>query len=230
MIKLPDLNNKQLMYDSEVNWHFTMTTERIVKLLIHWEVVNMTKHIPGAIVECGVFKGESLIRFAHFRNIIGSNFSSKVIGFDNFDDTYPNTAYEEDQPQREVWMNTAGSSSISVEQLETVFRNRDLSNFEFIAGDICETVPKYVNNHKGLKISILNIDCDFVEPTFTSLAYLYPLVSKGGIILLDNYAGEGENGNSYFGDTKGIDDFLADKNIKIRRFPWAARPCYIIKE
>jgi len=230
MIELPDLNDKQLMYDSEVNWHLTMTTERLVKFLIHWEAVNMTRNIPGSIIECGVFKGESLIRFAHFRNIIGTNFTSKVIGFDNFNDTYPDTAYEEDQEQRKVWMATAGSSSISVEQLQTVFENRDLSNFEFIAGDICKTVPEYVRNHKGLKISILNIDCDFVEPTFTSLTYLYSLVSKGGIILLDNYAGEGEKGNSYFGDTKGIDDFIANKNITIKRFPWAARPCYIIKE
>ena len=35
----------------------------------------MTKDIPGAIVECGVFKGASLVRFAMFRNLFESPYS-----------------------------------------------------------------------------------------------------------------------------------------------------------
>ena len=78
-------------------------------------------------------------------------------------------------------------------------------NFELIAGDITKTLPRYIKKNPHLKISLLNIDIDFVESTFCSLEYLYPRVSKGGIILLDNY------GYAH-GDTKGVDLYF--KKIK----------------
>ena len=45
----------------------------------------------------------------------------------------------------------------------------------------------------------------------------------GGVILLDNYT-------ATHGDTKSSDKFFADKKITIKKFPFALRPCYIIKE
>ena len=75
----------------------------------------------------------------------------------------------------------------------------------------------------------LNVDIDFVEPTIAVLKNFYPLVSKGGVILLDNYAGRGNSGTYLHGDTKAIDDYMKNKKQKIRRFSFAARPCYIIK-
>ena len=52
----------------------------------------------------------------------------------------------------------------------------------------------------------------------------------GGIVLLDNYAGESPEGIALHGDTKAIDDYFKDKDIKIRQFPFPGRPCYFIKE
>ena len=232
MFDLPDLNNKQLMYDSGVTWHLTVPSERINRFISHYETMKMVKNIPGEIIECGVFKGESLIRFAHFRDILGTNSSSKIIAFDNFNDIYPDTSYTEDQAQRQHWMETAGSSSISVEQLDTVLKKKNITNYELIPGDICKTVPEYVSKNKGLKIALLNIDCDFTEPTFTSLKYFWDHISVGGIILLDNYGGWGTSNLSYHGDTKGVDDFLNTLNIKpqIHKFNYIDRPCYIIKK
>lgn len=105
-----------------------------------------------------------------------------------------------------------------------------IKNHELISGDICQTVPTYIEHNPGFKVALMNLDCDFVEPTITVLEKLYPHVSRGGIILLDNYGGEGTSGLSYHGDTKGVDTYLEDKNIKIHRFPFASRPCYIIKD
>lgn len=231
MFTLPDLNDKQLMFDSGVNWHLLATPDRFGRFIAHYECMKKIKDIPGDIVECGVFKGESLTRFAHFRNLLGTNNSAKIIGFDNFNNEYPNTKYEEDKPQREYWMATAGTSSINVKQLSNVFEKHKLENYEFISGDICKTVPSFSKKNPGMKISLLNIDCDFVEPTYIALKTLWPHISKGGIILLDNYGGWGTSGCSYFGDTKGTDDFLKelDLPISIKKFPWVSRPCYIQK-
>ena len=43
------------------------------------ELFKMTMDIPGAIVECGVFKGASLARFAMFRELFGNTFSKKIL-------------------------------------------------------------------------------------------------------------------------------------------------------
>ena len=116
-------------------------------------------------------------------------------------------------------------SSISKAQIIKVFKKLGIKNYEIIAGDITKTLPKFIKSKPELKISLLNIDIDFVESTYCSLKYLFPRVSKGGIILLDNY------GYAH-GDTFGVDKYFKEINIKpkIRRYPFNTRPCYIIKE
>jgi len=230
--ELPDLDNKQLMFNAGVDWHLTVPAERMNRLISHYQAMTMVKNIPGEIVECGVFKGESLLRFAHFRDILGTQSSSKIIAFDNFNDIYPDTSYDVDQAQRQHWMETAGSSSISTDQLDKVLKKKNITNYELIAGDITKTVPEYVSKNKGLKIALLNIDCDFTEPTFTSLKYFWDHMSVGGIILLDNYGGWGTSDLSYHGDTKGTDDFIQtlENKPQILKFNYVDRPCYIIKK
>jgi hypothetical protein len=229
MIQLPDFS-VQAMYDAETNFNLMMNEERLSKFVVHWEAMKMVSGIPGTIVECGVFKGTSFVRFALMRQLLGSNFSAKLIAFDVFSDEFPDTAFEQDKAQRAHWIETAGGSSISVEQLSEVLSNKGIANFELIAGDVVTTVPKYAQEHQGMKISLLNVDIDFVEPTMIVLEHFYDRVCRGGIILLDNYAGEGTSGQSYHGDTHGIDEFFKNREVTIRKFPFASRPAYIIKD
>lgn len=228
MIKMPDFAT-QSMYDYETFFHLTLKVDRLAKLIAHYEAYKMAMDVPGSIVECGVFKGTSFVRFAMLRELLGNSFSAKLIAFDVFSDQYPDTKFDEDKKYRDHWISTAGPSSIGVEQLDQVLKLQDIKNYELVAGDVLQTVPRYVKEHPGLKISILNVDIDFVEPTYCVLEHLYDRVMPGGIILLDNYAGEDAAGNSLHGDTKGIDDFFRDKDVVISKFPFAARPCYIIK-
>lgn len=229
MIKMPDFA-VQSAYDYETNFHLTLRVDRLAKFIAHWEAYKMVLEIPGAIVECGVFKGTSFVRFAMMRELIGNYFSNKLIAFDVFSDQYPDTKFAEDKAYRDHWISTAGPSSISTEQLDEVLKRQEIRNYELVAGDVLETVPRYVAEHPGLKVALLNVDIDFVEPTKCVLEHFWNRVMPGGVVLLDNYAGEDAGGNSLHGDTKGIDDFFADKDTVIRRFPFASRPCYVIKD
>ena len=56
----------------------------------------------------------------------------------------------------------------------------------------------------------------------------YDKVTKGGVILLDNYAGRGSSGKYLHGDTVAIDDFFKKKNVLIKKFHFAARPCFMM--
>ena len=220
MIELPDASK---MYEYETYYHLTLNATRLGKLAAHYEAYQMTRRVPGAIVECGVYKGTSLVRFAMLRDLFDGAAAAKIIGFDVFGDEYPDTAFEEDKPQRERWIQEAGPSSISKEQLEKVFEHLGVRNYELIAGNVLDTLPAYTRAHPELKVSLLNIDIDFVEPTLCALRQLYDRVMPGGVILLDNYA-------AFHGDTKGVDTFFRDKPVSIERFPFVARPCYIVKD
>ncbi len=177
MINLPNFD-AQSMYDYETNYNLTTNVERLSKFIIHYEAIKIVQNIPGAIVECGVFKGTSFSRFALFRELYGTKYSKKLVAFDDFSDSYPDTQYDEDKLIRENWINNAGESSISVDQLTKVFENNNIDNYDLIKGDVVDTVPKFARNNKGFKISLLNIDIDFVEPTYCVLENLYPMVKN----------------------------------------------------
>ena len=221
-IKLPIFKK---MYEYETNYHLTMSEERLSKFLCHFELFKISSKVPGDIVECGVFKGTSLTRFALLRNLLTTQNSSKIIGFDVFSDTYPSTKFKEDKKQRSKWIKIAGSSSISKYQLNLIFKKLKIKNYELIKGDVLKTIPRYIKKKPEIRISILNIDIDFNESTYCCLKYLYNKVSKGGVILLDNYGHTN-------GDTDSVDKFFKDINIKpkIERLSFLNRPCFIIKE
>ncbi len=228
MIKLPKFTS-QNMYDAETHYNLFMNEERFSKLLIHYEVFKKIKNMNGSIVECGVFKGTSLSRFAMLRGLIGNSKKNKLIAFDVFSDNFPNTKYSNEKKQRAHWLKTAGGSSIATSQLNKLFRKKKIKNYELVKGDVLKTIPEYLKKNPKLKISLLNIDIDFVETTECVLENFYSRVSKGGIILFDNYEGVGTGGTFYKGETNTINKFLKKVKKKIVKFPFCNRPSYIIK-
>ena len=125
MIKLPKFTS-QNMYDAETHYNLFMNEERFSKLLIHYEIFKKVKKMDGAIVECGVFKGTSFSRFAMLRELIGNPKKNKLIAFDVFSDSFPNTKYVNEKKQRAHWLKTAGGSSIATSQLNKIFKKKKL--------------------------------------------------------------------------------------------------------
>ncbi|MEZ4900558.1 MAG: TylF/MycF/NovP-related O-methyltransferase [Spirosomataceae bacterium] len=220
MLQLPDFSKA---FDYENDFYLSCDTHRLGKFIAHYELFRMAQNLPGAMVECGVFKGVSFTRFASFRDLFGSAFSCKLIGFDIFGD-FPATQFEEDIQYRERFIKAAGASSIAVEQLKKVLQHKGIDkNIELIAGDITKTLPEYIEKNPQLKVSLINLDTDIYEPSVTILEYLYPRLVKGGVLILDDYG-------TFPGETKAVDDYFKGQNIRIQKFPFAMTPCYIIKE
>ena len=228
MIKLPKFN-LQNMYDAETYYNLFMNNERFSKLLIHYEIFKKIKNHKGSIIECGVFKGTSFSRFAMLRELIGNPKKNKLIAFDVFSDKFPDTKYQNEKIQRKHWIKTAGASSIGTNQLVKIFKKKKIKNFELVKGNVLQTIPMYIKKNPNLKISLLNVDIDFVETTQCVLDNLYGKVVKGGVIIFDNYEGIGTGGTFYKGETETINKFLKKVNKKIIKFPFFNRPSYIIK-
>ncbi len=218
MIKIPNIKDK---FEFENNFYLTCNNDRISKLLIQYELFSMTKKIPGEIVECGVFKGTSLIRLATFRELFNKK-RKKIIGFDTFG-KFPSADFSRDTKLRKKFVQQSGNQSISVSQLEKILKQKKISkNIELVKGDITKTVPKFLERYPKLEISLLNLDVDLYEPSKIILEYFYPKLTKGGIIILDDYG-------VFPGETKAVNEFFKNKKIKIQRFGFRKTPAYIVK-
>lgn len=220
MIELPKFNKA---FEYENGFYLSCNITRISKILAHYELFKLALNVPGTIVECGVFKGASLSRFAMFRDLFGNPYSKKIIGFDIFGE-FPETKFDSDKKVQQKFIKEAGLQSISVDQMMQVLKHKECDRFvELVPGDICDTVPKYVKDHPELKISLLNLDTDIYEPAVTTLEHLYPRIEKGGVLILDDYG-------TFPGETKAIDDYFRNEDVTIQKFPFCMTPCYIVKE
>jgi hypothetical protein len=218
MIDLPSFEDQ---WRHENGFYLTSSPERTAKILSHWSLYQKSLEVPGEIVECGVFKGASLIRLATFRHITSIPFSKKVIGFDTFGE-FPETEYEGDIKNRDNFVDAAGSESISVDQLSRVLSKKGIGeNTELVKGDINNTVPEYVEKNQSLRISFLHIDVDIYEPTVTIMDSLFERVTKGGLVVLDDYG-------DFDGESTAVEEYIQDK-YKLRSMPHGIRGAYLVK-
>ena len=96
--------------------------------------------------------------------------------------------------------------------------------FEFIKGDLKKTSKKYIKTNYGFKISLLHLDLDTYSGTKSSLINFFPKLSKGGIVILDEY------GNRGWGETEAVDEFFKEKKYKVNLLDNTESPTgYIIK-
>lgn len=220
MIKLPNFSKA---FEYENNFYLSCDNTRLSKILAHYELFKRAIDLPGAMVECGVFKGASFVRFAGFRDLFGNPFSHKLIGFDIFG-KFPEANFEEDKKYRNNFVEAAGEQSISKEQLLEILKKKGVDkNIELVEGDVTKTIPEYLKRNPHLKISLLNLDTDIYEPAVTILKHFWPRIVRGGVLILDDYG-------TFPGETKAVDEYFKNKNVKIRKFPFAMTPCYVINE
>lgn len=220
MVSLPELENA---FEYENNFYFTCEPGRLGKIIAHYELFKRIIDLPGEIIEFGVFKGVSLLRFAMLRNLLSSENAKKIVGFDTFD-KFPETKNPVDAKHTMDFINEAGNQSISTDALYETLEWRGVNkNIELIRGDISYTLPEYVKLHPELKVALLHIDVDLYEPSKVILELLYSKVVPNGVIILDDYA-------TFGGETIAVDEFFKGKEVEIKKFPFILRPSYILKK
>lgn len=207
-------------------FYLTSDKKRILKLLDHYEVYNKILNIKGDIIECGVFKGASLIRFLTFRDLIEKKDKRKIIGFDAFG-KFPHPKNDNTNKKTDIVFAKEHDDKIglgmSINLLKKYLKKKKLSNYELIKGNVIQTLPIYLKKNKKLKISLLHLDLDIYEPTKFVLEILYEKISKNGIILIDDYT-------HIKGATLAVDEFLKKNKLKIHRVSKNGRPFFIQKK
>lgn len=137
-------------------------------------------NIPGVFVEAGTAWG------AH--GCIMSEFNRPVHLFDSFDGI---PQYDErDIEFTQSWGASGGdkrtSSGITVcrheDVIMTMKRYVTLNNINFHKGWFCDTLPKFKE-----PIAVLRLDCDIYHSYMDCFKYLLPLLSEGGILIIDDF-------------------------------------------
>ena len=179
----------------DIGWSFYGTKESL------WQVYNLAescKNIPGDFVECGIAAGSGIMAMKRAAP------NKTVWGFDSFKGIQFPSEQDKDwqipfDPNR---TNKLESSCITVcdyqfvtENLGRFWKNWE-SEFILIQGWVQETIPC-----APLKqISLLRLDMDLYDPTLHCLKHLFPLLSKGGVLIIDdgNLAGVNTACEEYF--------------------------------
>lgn len=208
-------------WDYENGFYLTSHLTRLPKMLAHYESYKSIINLPGHIVECGVFKGASFIRFCTYREILESPYSRKIIGFDAFG-KFPEQNNDNDQAFVERFEGLAGDG-ISVDELKAVFSHKGFNNYELIQGDITDTIPDYASNHPELKIALLHIDVDVYKPSVNILHQLFDRVVSGGLIAFDDFG-------MVDGETRAIDEFFSERDVIIEKLPISHIPSFVRKK
>ncbi len=204
------------------------------KFVTHVEIFKKTIDLPGSVVECGVFKGMSLLTFAKLVEVYCSGDTLKrVIGFDTFEGLVSQNAKDGAPDTRRGKVKggwDAGEFQPALEDLVDITQRDSMiprfKSIDLVKGDVSKTVPYYVKRNPGLRISLRHLDLDLYEPTLAALKALYPLVVPGGVVLLDEYGMEG-----FPGESAAFDEYFGKARPKLAKFPFISTPGgYFIKE
>jgi hypothetical protein len=201
----------------------SMPYSRLPKFLYLNRMFDLVRDMEGDVVECGVGRGNSFIMFAFL--IQDEMRGRKLWGFDSFEGFQEPD--EKDQSIRRAKRGDYGDTSIVA--LQTLLHNSGLSK-EFVKSQITivggffeESLSKY----RGEKVALLHIDADLYDSYTQVLETLYPKVTRGGVVMFDEYMGTSEN-LKWPGAQKAIDEFFKYRQEKPRRDNTSGK-YYIIK-
>lgn len=223
------IDTKQDIYDSFNSFIMSEDIKIFGKLLARQEVFNKVKKIPGDIVECGVFKGSGIYSFLKLKRYLCPNTYKKVIGFDMFNSKELveslNQIDKQSMSSLFEFRNFEHNDKFK-HYLETKIKSHGFLDheFELIEGDISVTSKQYIDENPGFRISLLYMDLDLSLPTLYTLENFWDRLSKGGIVVFDEYA------YGKWSESCGVDEFFADKNVQIISMDYICPTAYVIKD
>jgi hypothetical protein len=194
----------------------TMTSqERLISLSRAVDYLT-ANNIDGGIVECGVWRGGSMMLVAK-RLMQHLDLSRKLYLFDTFEGmSQPNhkdVSSISNKRAKEELESSKKSANLSniwcYSSLDEVKSNIALtgypqSNIFFIQGNVEKTLPSPLLNN----IALLRLDTDWYESTYHELETLYDKVVCGGVIIIDDYG-------HWKGCKKAVDEFIEKRKLKI---------------
>lgn len=207
----PDFSPEDAALWKLVAPHTMTSPERVFALRQAVRYVVEAK-VPGDIVECGVWKGGSMMAVARTLLDLGSRDRALHL-FDTYEGmpapTGEDVSYTGEPAERQldaaakddlVWA-MAGLEQVKANVLSTGY---PAERIRFVKGKVEDTIPA----HAPEKIALLRLDTDWYESTRHELIHLYPRLSPGGVLIIDDYG-------HWQGARRAVDEYFAGTKAPI---------------
>jgi O-methyltransferase len=191
---------------------YTMTTPARIYSLVRAVEYVTARALPGAFVECGVWRGGSMMAVA---------FTLLRLGVTDRDlylyDTFTGMTAPSDEDVRrsgeraaDLLAEQSRSSDIwAIAAIEDV-REAVLSvgypeeRIHFVQGPVEETLPANAPE----QIALLRLDTDWYSSTKHELVHLFPRLTTGGVLILDDYG-------YWQGARRAVDEYLTENGLRL---------------
>lgn len=187
---------------------FTMTSpERLAALIAATRYV-VERRIPGDIVECGVWRGGSMMAVALTLLTLGET-HRRLILYDTFEGMPAPSQADTDVLGRSASKllraerRRTGATIWAYATIDDVRQNLlstgyPIEQIVFVTGKVEETIPAALPE----QIALLRLDTDWYESTLHEMRHLYPRLSPWGPLVIDDYG-------HWQGARRAVDEFAA---------------------
>jgi hypothetical protein len=144
---------------------------------------TLARGIPGDFIEAGAWRGGATIfmRAVLKAHGVGDRTVWVADSFEGLPPPNPEQFPEDEGSELHTWEELA----ISLEVVKSNFEHIGLldDQVRFLKGWFKDTLP----NAPIEKLAVLRVDADLYESTTQALEYLYPKLSPGGYVIVDDY-------------------------------------------
>jgi O-methyltransferase len=190
----------------KVKDHTMTSPERIYSLIEAVRYVEKNA-IPGAIVECGVWKGGSMMAIAETLRYCENTFRELFL-YDTFEGMSepgePDKTWSGDSARQLLSKSADKEKNLvwAYSTIDTVRKNMLSTGYSpdrihYVQGKVEDTIPATLPG----EIALLRLDTDWYESTRHEMIHLYPLLKKGGVLILDDYG-------YWAGARKAVDEYF----------------------
>lgn len=134
--------------------------------------------VPGSTAECGVYRG---IGSAIICQTLRDHYApaDRHFGFDSFAGVSAPQELDRTADDRLAWK----AGQLKTDMAATAAMLQEFANCQLVQGWIPQTFP-IAESHR---FRLVHIDVDLYDPTLASLAFFYPRLNPGGLIVLDDH-------------------------------------------
>jgi len=204
--KYPDFEPSHFDVMRQVQPYTLTSPERIFAVMEATKYITR-RRIPGAIVECGVWRGGSMMAAARTLQLLVDT-DRELYLFDTFEGMSAPTDHDVDfvgQRAENLLATTERKEDgiwvcVSLEDVQQAVGTvgYPASRIHYVRGKVEDTIPANAPD----QIALLRLDTDWYESTRHELEHLYPRLASGGVIIIDDYG-------HWKGSRQATDEFIA---------------------
>lgn len=194
---------------------YTKTSEARLASLVDCLRTLDEERVPGDFVECGVWRGGSVILA---RIVSPDRFCWLYDTFTGMTEPGPLDTKRDGTPAKDLLL-AKPNKRMSAASLEEVVQNLkdtetyDARKLRFVKGPVEETLRIPIN--RPLRIAMLRLDTDWYSSTKIELETLWPLLAPRGFLIIDDYG-------HWMGANKASNEYLAPKGYGFKMIDYTA--------